>query len=139
MEIKQLSAISSKWSSNSQNAGQAYRDGVTNPRRSWSAAASAADDSRKAGLIAADARDAYRVGVANAGDTKWKNNAVALGPSRFATGVQNAQPDFQSGFQKYHGVISSLTLPPRGAKGSPENIERVRLVAQALHSAKVTG
>jgi hypothetical protein len=139
MEIKPLSAIGSKWSKNASasGAGDAYRDGVNSPRRSWAASASAADQARKDGLAAADARNAFVEGVNKAGDQKWKANASTLGPSRFRQGVANAQPAFSSGFSKYHQVISSTELPPRGPKGSPDNIERVRVVAAALHAARV--
>ena len=138
MEIKPLSKIADKWGTNSALAGDSYRDGVQSPRRSWAASAAAADQARRDGLAAADARNAFVNGVNQAGDTKWKNNATVLGPARFRQGVSNAKPSFQAGFSKYHGVISGVTLPPRGPKGSPENIERVRAVADALHSAKVS-
>ena len=137
-EIKPMSRITDKWGSNSAQAGDAYREGVTSPRRSWSAAAAAADQARRDGLAEADARDAFKTGVQTAGDTKWKANATVLGPSRYRQGVQNAKPAFSAGFTKYHGVIAGVTLPPRGPKGSPENIERVRAIADALHSAKVS-
>lgn len=139
MEIKSLSAISSKWNKNAAMAGDSYRDGVQSPRRSWAAAAAASDEARKAGLAEADLRNAFVNGVNAAGDAKWKQNSTILGPTRFRQGVANAQPAYTSGFQKYHSVISSVTLPPRGPKGSPENIDRVRVVAEALHSAKVSG
>ena len=139
MEIKSLSRIADKWGANSALAGDSYRDGVQSPRRSWAASAAAADDARRQGLAEADARNAFVNGVNAAGDTKWKNNATVLGPARFRQGVQNAKPAFSSGFSKYHSVIQGVTLPPRGPKGSPENIERVRAVADALHSARVSG
>jgi len=136
MEIKPLANVSSKWGRNAAAAGSSYKDGVNAPRRSWAAAAAAADESRKAGLAAADARGAFVNGVNAAGDAKWKNNAFKIGASRYPQGVQNAQPDFQQGFAPYHAVISGTTLPPRGPKGSPENLQRVAVIAQALHDAK---
>lgn len=138
-DIKSMDRITKKWGTNAAQGGDAYRDGVASPRRSWSAAAAGADAARKEGLAAADARDAFVKGVNKAGDAKWKNNAQTLGPARFRQGVANAGNEFSSGFTKYHGVIAGTTLPPRGPKGSPENIERVRVLADALHTAKVTG
>lgn len=138
MEIKQLGAIATKWGKNSALAGDAYRDGVTSPRRSWAASAAASDEARKAGLAEADARNAFVNGVNDAGDAKWKKNSTILGPARFRQGVANATPEFSQGFSKYHGVLSGLTLPPRGPKGSPENINRVSVISEALHSAKVS-
>ena len=33
-------------------------------------------------------------------------------------------------------VLKGLSLPPRSTKGSPQNIQRVQAVADALHRAK---
>lgn len=139
--IKPLNKIADKWRDNagSSNAGNAYRDGVQNPRRSWEEATANADDARKEGLIAADARDAFVTGVREAGDEKWKRRATTLGPGRFRQGVREAKDDFSKGFSRYHSVISNLTLPPRGPKGSPDNIERVKIIAEALHNERVGG
>ena len=137
-EIKPMSRVAEKWGANSALAGDSYREGVGSPRRSWSAAAAAADDARRQGLAEADARDAFKTGVQAAGDTKWKANSTILGPARYRQGVANAKPAFAAGFSKYHGVIAGVTLPPRGPKGSPENLERVRVIADALHAAKVS-
>lgn len=139
MEVKPLNKIAEKWQRNASAAGESYKDGVSNPRRSWASAAALADDARKEGLAAADARDAFVKGVNAAGDAKWKKNATILGPARFRQGVQNAEAEFSAGFGKYHGVLGSVTLPPRGPKGSPENINRVAAIADALHSAKISG
>lgn len=137
--IKPLTAIAEKWSKNAAGASDDYRAGVSNPRRSWSQATQAADEARKEGLAAADQRDAFRKGVAAAGDAKWKQRATTVGPGRYRQGVQVAKPEYQKGFARYHSVIANLTLPPRGPKGSPENIDRVRAIADALHKEKVGG
>lgn len=140
-DIKPLSRIADKWGANASSgeARNAYTDGVTSPRRSWASSAAAADEARKQGLADADARGAFVAGVTAAGDSKWKARSQSVGPSRFSQGVQAGKPSFQSGFQKYHGVIAGVTLPPRGAKGDPSNIDRVRAIADALHQAKVQG
>lgn len=137
--IKSLSRIADKWEDNasSSQARAAYLDGVRNPRRSWEDSTAAADDARKEGLKAADERDAFRVGVREAGNQKWQDRATKLGPSRFGQGVKEAKDDFQKGFSPFHSVIAGLTLPPRGPKGSPENIERVKVIAEALHAERV--
>lgn len=136
-EIKPLNKIADKWEDNASTAGPAYKDGVQNPRRSWESSAIAADQARRDGLAAADARDAFVTGVREAGDEKWKRNSVTLGPSRYRQGVQNAKGEYSKGFARYHSVIAGVTLPPRGPKGSPENIDRVRVIAEALHAEKV--
>ena len=100
LDIKPLSKIADKWGANSALAGDAYREGVQSPRRSWAASAAAADEARRAGLAEADARNAFINGVNAAGDTKWKTNSAVLGPARFRqvcrTRSQYFQPDFQN-------------------------------------------
>ena len=136
--IKALSRIAAKWAEVSSRAGAEYKEGVENPRRSWAQSTVAADELRKAGLVEADARGAFVKGVEAAGDAKWKSRASQLGPARFSSGVKVAEPDFSRGFSRYHGVISGVQLPPRGPKGSPENIDRVRAITEALHTEKVS-
>ena len=136
-EIKSLDRISKKWSEVASRSSEEYKEGVSNPKRSWSAAAQASESAYNDGVQDAISRGAYGKGVGEAGDGKWKNRAVELGPSRYSAGVRVAQPDYQKGFAPFHSVISSTTLPPRGPKGSPENIERVRAIASALHNAKI--
>ncbi len=60
-----------------------------------------------------------------------------LGPGRYSEGVRAAEPEYRAGFAPYHAVIANTTLPPRGPKGSPENIDRVRAIAEALHDQKI--
>ena len=135
--IRSLDFIAKKWKDVTPGRAAQYKEGVLSPRRSWSESAAAADEARKAGLAAADARGAFVEGVRAAGDTKWKNRASVLGAQRFGPGVQVAQQEYQSGFSKYHSVISGTSLGPRGPKGSPGNYDRSREMGEALHSAKV--
>ena len=115
-----------------------YKAGVESPRRSWSESAAAADEARKAGLAAADARNAFSEGVRAAGDEKWKRRASVLGSQRYGAGVQAAEPEYRSGFSKYHSVIAGTTLGPRGPRGAPGNYDRSRQMGEALHAAKVS-
>jgi hypothetical protein len=135
--VKSLDRISKKWLAKSQNATQEYADGVANPRRSWSESTKAAEGAYEQGVQAAIARKAFGKGVTAAGDEKWQKNATEKGPARFASGVALAQSSYESGFAPYRAAIEGLTLPPRGAKGDPKNIDRVRAVADVLHKTKI--
>jgi len=134
--IKDLDASSDKWTRRASVAGVDYQAGVNNPRRNWEDASLDAEQNYKVGVIAAANAGRYGRGVKEAGDEKWKKNAIAKGPSRFAEGVALAQDDWAEGFRPYHDVIKSLKLPPRGPKGSPANIQRVAAVATALRALK---
>jgi hypothetical protein len=126
-----------KWSRRTSSATQEYTEGVQNPRTSWQQATVAAAGSQAAGVQAAIAAKSFEKGVAKAGDQRWQQKAISKGASRFGPGVADAQADYETGFAPYAQVIQSTQLPPRGPKGDPKNIERVRVMASALRARKM--
>lgn len=136
MNIKPIEQSADKWLRRATVAGPDYENGVSNPRVSWSQAASAAENNYKAGVAAAAAAGRYSGGIRRAGDTKWRNNAVAKGAVRFADGVRLATGEWQSGFAPFQSALSGLTLPPRGPAGSPQNLQRVQQVDTTLRQVK---
>lgn len=135
-QTKSLQDTTSKWSRRAGSASQEYTEGVNSPRRPWAAATQAAEGNYEQGVQASIARKSFGKGVAKAGDAKWKERASSLGGARFASGVAASENEYSKGFAPYLSVLSSLQLPPRGAKGSPANIQRVASVANALRLAK---
>jgi len=122
------------------NANQEnYKAGVMNPREDWATATVARKDNYAVGVQTAISNDSFAKGVQKAGSAKWSSRTLSIGPARWIQGVQAAGAAYQDGFLKYHQVIAGLTLPPRGPAGSPQNIERVRILAEALHNAKLSG
>jgi hypothetical protein len=111
--------------------------GVQQPRQSWAQATVSAEASWQAGVQQAISDKRWARGVQQAGDQTWQAKTVQKGQSRFAEGVSQAQPDYQQGVAPYLQVIESVQLPPRGPKGDPRNIERVRVLAQALRARKL--
>lgn len=137
--IKPLNQIADKWAKNAAQSSDEYRQGVENPRSDWATETANAKDNWEAGLADAISRDAFSSGVQEAGTAKWKRRTLEVGPARYRQGVGVSKQEFQSGFSRFHSVIAGLTLPPRGPKGSPENLDRVRAVAEALHNEKIGG
>jgi len=137
--IKSLDRINAKWQRVTAAAGAEYEEGVRNPSADWKNETVSANAAYKAGLQKSMAADTFKKGVENAGTAKWQANAIAKGPARFAQGVTLAIDEYSAGFAPYRQVIAGLTLPPRGAKGDPSNINRVSVVAAALHAKKLAG
>ena len=135
-KIRSLELIASKWARVAGASGASYEEGVKNPTGDYAAGAIAANGSWKAGVQAAVGRDAYSAGVRRAGNEKWQRGAVTTGPVRYQQGVTVAQPDYAAGFQTYHAVIAGVQLPPRGPRRSPQNLQRVAMIAQALGAKK---
>lgn len=126
-----------KWARKASASTQDYTEGVANPRVPWAQATQAAAANQAAGVQAAIQRKAFEKGVARAGDEKWKRKAEGVGSSRFSQGVQAGVNDYQQGVAPYLQTIESTTLPPRGPKGDPRNIQRVAAIADALRKKKL--
>lgn len=135
--VKSLDKISKTWISRAAAAGPEYEDGIRNPKRDWATATSEAEDNYEAGIAAAAADKRFGKGVARAGTAKWQQGALTKGRARWPEGIRLAQKAYQDGFSPYRRVIEGITLPARGPKGAPQNIERVRVIAEALHEEKL--
>lgn len=138
-EIKATKDIASKWARVTPQRADDYRQGVMNPRVSWSEATAASADRYKAGIQEAIQQDRFAKGVKKAGDTRWQERAVNIGPSRFSEGVATSEARYEEGFAPYAEVIAATKLPPRYAKGDPRNLDRVKVMSQALRKKKVGG
>lgn len=137
MKVKGLGDSAKKWGKRAGAAAPEFRDGVTNPRRPWKGSTLAAREAYDAGVVAAIARDQFSKGVEAAGDEKWRKNALTKGVARYPTGVAGATDDWAKGFSPYHSALSALDLPPKGPRGAPGNIERVRVITEALHRLRI--
>jgi len=139
IKTKSIADVSVKWAARAAAAAPEYQKGVQTPGADWGSETRAAETAYNAGVQDAVGRGAFGKGVAKAGTEKWQRKAMAVGPARFGQGVTAAQPDFQADFGPYLDAIGRVSLPARGRRGDPANIERVRSIAQALHSQKTGG
>ena len=135
--IRPVSEIAEKWARVTPGRASDYQAGIQNPKRDWAEATRAAEDAWIQGVQEAASQRRFGRGVARAGTEKWKRKALELGTSRWGPGVSAARDDYEKGFAPFAEVIARVSLPPRGPKGDPKNIERVRVIAQALHEAKI--
>lgn len=136
-DIKSLDKVSTKWSEVTPGRAGEYQAGIQSPRKSWSQATGDAAENYNAGVQESISAGRFAKGVAAAGDESWKKGAMEKGVSRWPQGVRLGRSAYQAGFAPYHSAISSLTLPPRGAKGDPRNYDRVRSIGERLHEVKV--
>jgi hypothetical protein len=137
--IKSMDRIRKNWVDSTQVKQSEYSEGINNPKRPWAEATAAGDANYKAGITKAIAENRFTKGVQKAGNAKWQKNALEKGPTRWAQGVAVSADAYQNGFAPYASVIAGLTLPKRGPKGDPTNINRVAAVANALHAKKLSG
>ena len=131
-------AIATKWNQRASAAAPAYTAGVNNPRTDYATAAVGAEPTWEQGVTAAIGRKAFAAGVKRVGTTKWQAAAAGKGSQRYPGGVAAGQSNYQSGVTPYLQVLSTLSLPARGPKGSANNTQRVSAVDTALNSKKMS-
>jgi hypothetical protein len=134
--VKSVSMAGARFARRAGSAGEDYREGVEKTGRSWSSATKAAKASYIAGVQEAAGRNAFEKGVEAAGDAKWRERAMKLGPGRFAEGVAAGQSEYEKNVQPFLDVISRTDLPLRGPTGSEGNYQRSALLGRALRAAK---
>jgi len=135
--IKPLDVIVDKWKRRASIAGPDYEAGVRAPKEDWATATAGAEDAWEGGVQAAVAEKRFMKGATKAGTAKWQRKAIELGVKRYPEGVNVAVDDYKAGFGPFAEEISKVTLPERGPKGDPRNIERVKVIADALHKKKL--
>lgn len=132
--IKPIEQSADKWVRRASVAAPDYTAGIENPTEPWAQAAQKAEGNYKAGVTAAVAAGRFGKGVKEAGEERWRSNALRKGPGRYTEGVSIAKSDWQAGFAPYQSAIAALTLPDRGPRRDPKNLERVRAITTALGS-----
>ncbi|KKL00836.1 hypothetical protein LCGC14_2628470 [marine sediment metagenome] len=136
MQVKSASEIAKKWARVTPERTQDYEDGVRNPLHDWEAETLAAEDRFEEGIKLAIQRKAFSKGVKKAGTAKQKSKTILKGIPRWPEGVRGAEADMQAGMEPVVKVLEALVLPKRYATGDPRNIDRVKVIQQALHKLK---
>jgi hypothetical protein len=139
IKLKSMADIAAKWARRASAAGPDYEAGLRAPKEDWATAAKNAEPAYEAGIQDAVSRKAFGKGVTKAGTEKWSRKALAVGPARYGPGVTAATPDYTTEFSPYRDALERISLPVKGRKGDPANIERVRTIATALRSIKTGG
>ena len=137
MKVKSPSQSAAKWNERASQATGDYADGVQNPKVDWKDATVAAQSSYELGVQKAITEKRFAKGVNKAGSEKQIEKSLQKGVQRFSAGVAIAQNDYQEGVAPFLAIIERTTLPPRGPKGDPKNIDRVAKLATALHQGKL--
>lgn len=135
-EIKSIAAIQEKWGRVTPQRSEDYIIGIKSPKRDWAKAAGDAKESHKAAMAQAATNDSYAKGVAKAGTAKWQAKATAKGPGRFAEGVVVGAADYGTAFGPYADTIKATIIPPRFPRGDIRNLDRVKVLSQALRKKK---
>ena len=137
LNVKDAASSAAKFVARAQAAGGDYTKGVQGAGDAWQSRTAAGADAYAAGVNAAITAQRFQKGVAKAGSAKYVSRAAGVGAARYPQGVGAAGPNWQQGVQPYLDTLAGLTLPPRAPRGSPNNINRVAMIADALRKKKL--
>lgn len=136
MRTPDAASIAAKWARVTPTRQQDYQTGVQGAANAWQEGVNGAQDSWAQGVATAAANGSYSSGVQGRGQF-YAAQASGVGPGRWAQGVQASSSRYQSGVSRPLAALSSLTLPPRGPKGAPQNMQRVQVVVDALRASRL--
>lgn len=134
INIKPLATIVAKYVQRASGAGQAYTDGVNNPRQPWAASTAASANSWSSGVQQAITDGRFVKGVNATGDSGWQTKANTIGAQRYPGGITAGQNKYSAKLQPFLQMLSTLNLPGRLPKGDPGNLQRVAAVNAAERS-----
>lgn len=136
IKIRPTNELAQKYRTRAGAAQGDYKSGVEGAGADWEAGAKAGEGNYEAGVQEAIGKKRYGRGVSAAGAGKYVKNAVDLGVARYPTGVAQGTDAWQRNVQPSLDKLKSLSLPPKGPKGSPQNQQRAAMVALELRKLK---
>ena len=135
--IPSITEIATKWKTITPTRVADYEHGVRNPRADWLQRTSSAAQAWITAMQMQSTYVSWAHGVNDCGTLGWQNATILKGIPRWGAGVAASGNKYQEGFGPYRDCIANLDLPPRGPAGAPQNLERVRIIAEALHNLKI--
>lgn len=136
--IRSLDSIAKKWADVTPQRASDFEAGIRDPKKDWATQTALAEPAYEAGVTEAISNKRFGRGVKEAGTPKWQERTLKIGVGRWGPGVRAAADDYAKGFAPYLDTIARTALPPRFGRGDPRNIERVAVMAAALHNTRVS-
>lgn len=136
-KIRAMAKIKEKYGRVTPGKAAELEAGLRDPKKNWHDETLASADAWRGGVEGAIAGDRFAKGVGAVTQSDYLDPSLKLGVKRYRDGVTYGTPKYAERFGPYRDVIEATTLPPRGPVGDPANVDRVRIMAAALHDAKV--
>jgi len=136
VDVASLSDSASKFERRAGAAGQDYESGVSSVSDSEQQQATLdAADNWEQGVQDAISEGRFENGVNNPTQS-WQQAALEVGSQRFTQSASQAGDQWTNGFEDFASALESLSLQPRGPRGSEANFQRSRAVGEALHNER---
>lgn len=136
IQIRDLGQLAGKFARRAEAAAPDLETGVRTTAKDQAGEAVAAAPRWQQAVSSPAAQDRFKSQLGKAGTEKWRTNTIkkAVTQGRYAGGVRDAGPAWQSGFAPVAQALQGLQLT-RGLRRSPQNFDNVRIVAEAAARA----
>jgi len=135
--VKSATDSARRWSTNAGAASGEYADQAEAAAEEWERGAAAAGANFKQAISAGDIQRRFEAGVRGAGAAKYRRKVRDVGAGRYGSGVAAAESDYADGVEPYLREIAGISLPARKPRGDSGNIQRVSVIADALHKRRL--
>jgi len=129
--------VAKKWAEETPRRSTYYEHNTPPAADRWEAESTAAADTYKSAVQAADIGKRFKGGIKRVGAAKFKRKVEAVGVGRFGPGVSAAQEDMKTGVDPYLAVIAATEIGVRKPRGDPANYDRVEKIGNALHAKRL--
>ena len=133
---KSIDEVSTKWGDVTPGRAKYYEDGVKKPSKDWESETVKGENAYEAGVNEAIANNSFGKGVRKAGTSTWQEGSIEKGIPRYGPGVRASINKYKENFAPYLEELGRISLPARGARGDPRNLERVAVIADALNKKR---
>ena len=137
IKVKPMSTIVEHWKAGAQQGSADYVLNTVAAAGDYGMKTAAAGAAWKSGVNGPGADTRFVNNVRSKGQAKFARKVQAVGATRYSEGVNTAAQDYQDGFGPYVQVLTGLTLPARGPRGSPGNKAIAGFVSDALHNRRI--
>lgn len=124
IKVRSADEAMKEWERVAPGAVPKYVRGIKSPKRNWHAATRAAKEIYVAAIQAAIARDAFGKGVDDSSDAEWEEMALTKGATNYPGGIRAGVVKYGRKIAPVLAHMERIDLPPKGARGSPEQIAR---------------
>lgn len=136
IRVPSAQEVATKWANVTPGRAADYTRGVQGSAQAWQTGVDGAAAVYGAAVQQAIADGRWNRGVAGKGGF-YSSQAANIGAPRWSTGVVAARDRYGASMNGVLATIGGLTLPARQPAGSPANMERSRIVGEALHAYKI--
>lgn len=134
--VKPIEEIQKRYAAASTLADR-YTSGIEVSPKSWKDETLKAASSWKQGVQEAAAKGLFAKGVGRVSNEDWKAAALEKGGARWGSGVSAGVSKYISNVTPFLNIIKGISLPPKGPRGASQNYDRVRVIGEKLHAARI--